>query len=236
MSTLKVLKNGECRNMNNKNGLTFGQRFKIFLKKNGFAIAVTACAVCLVVALAITAVIRTNQNKLLNIDIEQPAVENGGQEDVMTDVPKQEMTPVASDEVLTFIMPVKNYTIGTNFVNDDVVYNKTMNEWTTHEGVDFITTSPEGVVAVADGVVESVEYDSLEGTIIIIKHTEGLKSVYKSLSQNVEVSVGQEVKAGDVIGETGVSASNEMSVGNHLHFEVLENGISVNPFDYIVDK
>ena len=56
--------------MKNKNGLTFGQRFKIFLKKNGFALAVTACAIMLVVALAVTAIVKTNQNKLLNIDID----------------------------------------------------------------------------------------------------------------------------------------------------------------------
>ncbi len=222
--------------MKNKNGLTFGQRFKIFLKKNGFAITVTACAVFLVVALAVTAVIKTNQNKLLNMDIDPPMVENGGQDDVMADIPQQEMKPVASDDVLTFIMPVKNYTIGTNFVNDDVVYNQTMNEWSTHEGIDFVTANPEAVVATADGVVESVEYDPLEGTIIIIRHTDELKSVYKSLSQNVEVSVGQEVKAGDVIGETGTSASSEAGIGNHLHFEMLENDTKVNPFDFISDK
>ena len=222
--------------MKNKSGLTFGQKFKIFLKKNGFALAVTACAIMLVVALAVTAIIKTNQNKLLNIDIaptDNPVIE---QEAPVVDVPKQEFQPVASDDVLTFVMPVKNYTIGTEFVNDDVVYNETMNEWATHEGVDFVTSQQESVMATADGVVESIEYTPLEGTTIIIRHSEELKSVYKSLSENVEVEVGQEVKAGDVIGSTGTSASGEASLGNHLHFELLENDVLVNPFDYISDK
>lgn len=221
--------------MKNKNGLTFGQRFKIFLKKNGFALAVTACAIMLVVALAVTAIIKTNQNNLLNIDIE-PTEENVQQEDAVTEMPKEEMAPVTSDNVLTFIVPLKNYTIGNNFVNDNVVYNPTMNEWTTHEGVDFITESSESVMATADGVVESIEYSPLEGTTIIIKHTDEIKSVYKSLSEDVEVEVGKELKAGEVIGSTGTTASKESSIGCHLHFEILENGVRVNPFNYISDK
>lgn len=222
--------------MKNKNGLTFGQRFKIFLKKNGFALAVTACAIMLVVALAVTAIIKTNHNKLLNIDIEPSQNPSQSQDVVAPDVPNQETEPVTSDNILTFVMPLKTYTIGEAFVNDDVVYNATMNEWSTHEGIDFITEKPESVMSTADGVVESIDYSTLEGTIIIIRHTDEIKSVYKSLSENVEVQVGQEVKAGDIIGETSTTASSEAGVGNHLHFEILENNVKVNPFDYISDK
>ena len=222
--------------MKNKNGLTFGQRFKIFLKKNGFALAVTACAIMLVVALAVTAIVKTNQNKLLNIDIDSNLNSDQNQEVLMPDIPAKDMEAVASDDVLSFIMPVKNYTMGESFVNDNVVYNSTMNEWSTHEGVDFVTEKSESVMSTADGVIESVDYSALEGTIIIIKHTDEIKSVYKSLSENVEVEVGQYVKAGDIIGETSTSASSESGIGNHLHFEILENNIKVNPFDYIMDK
>jgi murein DD-endopeptidase MepM/ murein hydrolase activator NlpD len=222
--------------MKNKNGLTFGQRFKIFLKKNGFALAVTACAIMLVVALAVTAIVKTNHNKLLNIDIDSNPNLNQGQEVLMPDIPNNEMESVASDDVLSFIMPIKNYTMGESFVNDNVVYNSTMNEWSTHEGIDFVTEAPESVMSTADGVVESVDYSALEGTIIIIKHTDEIKSVYKSISENVEVEVGQYVKAGDIIGETSTSASRESGIGNHLHFEILENNVKVNPFDYIMDK
>ena len=222
--------------MKNKNGLTFGQRFKIFLKKNGFALAVTACAIMLVVALAVTAIVKTNHNKLLNIDIDSNLNSDQNQEVLMPDIPAKDMEAVASDDVLSFIMPVKNYTMGESFVNDNVVYNSTMNEWSTHEGVDFVTEKPESVMSTADGVVESIDYSALEGTIIIIKHTDEIKSVYKSLSENVEVEVGQSVKAGDIIGETSISSSSESGIGNHLHFEILENNIKVNPFDYILDK
>ena len=226
----------ECRIMKNKNGLTFGQRFKIFLKKNGFALAVTACAIMLVVALAITAIIKTNHNKLLNIDIEPTQNPSQTQDVLVPELPKQEAEPVTSDNVLTFVMPVKNYNMGETFVNDNVVYNGTMNEWATHEGIDFVTEARESVMSTADGVIESIDYSTLEGTIIIIRHTDTIKSVYKSLSENVEVQVGQEVKAGDIIGETSTSASSEAGIGNHLHFEILENEVRVNPLDYISDK
>lgn len=225
--------------MKNKSGLTFGQRFRIFLKKNSFALAVTGCAILLVVALAVTAIVRTNQNNILDMEggEEQQQQVNIPQEgNVSVDPPKQNIEAVTSDNILTFVMPLKDYTIGTDFVNDDMVYNKTLNEWSAHVGVDFVTQNPENVMATADGVVESVSYSTLDGTIIVIKHTDEIKSVYKSLAQDVEVVAGQEVKAGDIIGMTSTSASSEAGLGNHLHFEILENDVAVNPFDYIGDK
>ena len=224
--------------MKNKKGLTYGQRFRIFLKKNSFALAVTGCAILLVVALAVTAVVRTNQNKILDMEGggEQQQIDIPQEGNVSVDPPKQNVEAVTSDNILTFVMPLKNYTIGTDFVNDDVVYNKTLNEWSAHVGVDFVTQNPESVMATADGVIESVSYSTLEGTTIVIKHTDEIKSVYKSLAQDVEVVAGQEVNAGDIIGMTSTSASSEAGLGNHLHFEILENDVAVNPFDYIGDK
>lgn len=221
--------------MKNKDGLTFGKRLKIYIRKNAFTLAVSGCAVVLVVALAITAIVKTNQRKLQNAKLlESNKTEQGATE--IKNNNNEGVLPSSSDDYMTFVMPVQNYKIGSAFVNDNVIYNETMNEWTTHVGVDFVTESVQDVLAIADGKVESVNYSPLEGTIVEIKHSDELVSVYKSLSADVAVKVGDEVKAGDKIGYTSQTAQSESKIGNHLHLELLENGKNVNPFDYLSDK
>lgn len=221
--------------MKNKDGLTFGKRLKIYIRKNAFTLAVSGCAVVLIVALAITAIVKTNQRKLQNTKLlESNKTEQGATE--IKNNNNEGVLPSSSDDYMTFVMPVQNYKIGSAFVNDNVIYNETMNEWTTHVGVDFVTEGIQDVLAIADGKVESVNYSPLEGTIIKIKHSDELVSVYKSLSSDVAVKAGDEVKAGDKIGLTSQTAQSESKIGNHLHLEMLENGKNVNPFDYLSDK
>jgi len=56
---------------------------------------------------------------------------------------------------------------------------------------------------------------------------------YSNLDNSLEVEQGQSVKAGDVIGKIGNTALFEISDGDHLHFEVLNNGKYVNPAQYV---
>lgn len=220
--------------MKNKDGLTFGKRLKIYIRKNAFTLAVSGCAVLLVVALAVTAIIRTNQRRMRDVNpFDESRVEQGSNDDNQN---RDDVKPSSSDNMLSFVMPVQNYQIGSTFVNDNVVYNETMNEWTTHVGVDFVTDGVQDVLAIADGTIESIKYSPLEGTIVAIKHSDELVSVYKSLASDVEIEVGDMVKAGDKIGTTSTTAQNESKLGSHLHLELLENGKNINPFDYLSDK
>nr|AIA90456.1 peptidase_M23 [uncultured Thermoanaerobacter sp.] len=81
------------------------------------------------------------------------------------------------------------------------------------------------------GEVTRVEQVPLVGTVVEITHSEGLKTVYNSLTE-VAVSAGDEVKQGDVIAKAG---RNEIGkdLGVHLHFEVHENDQPVNPVEFL---
>lgn len=86
------------------------------------------------------------------------------------------------------------------------------------------------VKSVLDGTVVDVKEDKLLGKIVEIKHSNDLISVYQSLSE-VTVTKDTVVKQGDVIGKSGTSTiSNEL--GNHLYFELIVKGTTVNPEQY----
>ncbi|MDZ7374875.1 MAG: M23 family metallopeptidase [candidate division KSB1 bacterium] len=104
-----------------------------------------------------------------------------------------------------------------------------------HDGVDLAAPQGTQVFAAADGVVESVAARSSlspgYGREVIINHGFGFKTRYAHLSR-VLVQPGQKVSRWDVIGLVGQTGR---ATGPHLHYEVLVNGLPVNPLDYILD-
>lgn len=104
-----------------------------------------------------------------------------------------------------------------------------------HNGVDLKADS-SNVKAPADGVVEvgEIRNDACGGTIII-SHAGGFKTGFCHM-QKINVTAGQQVKQGDVIGISGGGANDVghgRSDGRHLHFTLRKDGQLVNPIDYI---
>lgn len=141
-----------------------------------------------------------------------------------------ETVPVANT---TFVVPIKNATIAKDYSASELQYNATLKQWEIHKAIDFIAGEDLNVYAVSDGTVSNVYTNYLEGTVVEISHKEGLVSVYKSLNKDVNVSVGDKVGAGDVIGKVAESMAQELNTGAHLHFEMVKNGNKVNPNDYL---
>ena len=97
---------------------------------------------------------------------------------------------------------------------------------TNHKGTDIGRvgyTSP--VYASKSGTVIVSQYSSSYGNYVAISHGPGNTTLYAHMSSR-SVSVGDYVNQGDVIGITGSTGN---STGPHLHFEVTENGVRVNP-------
>ena len=97
---------------------------------------------------------------------------------------------------------------------------------TNHKGTDIGRvgyTSP--IYASKAGTVIVSQYSSSYGNYVAISHGPGNTTLYAHMSSR-KVSVGQYVNQGDVIGITGSTGN---STGPHLHFEVTENGVRVNP-------
>ena len=94
-----------------------------------------------------------------------------------------------------------------------------------HTGVDFIAASGSEILAAAGGVVAAAEIHPEYGKMIDIDHDNGLTTRYAHLSKMV-VEVGDVVLKGQRIGALGQSGR---ATGPHLHFEVRENSVPLNP-------
>ena len=105
------------------------------------------------------------------------------------------------------------------------------NTYIQNTGIDYISTNTFDIVSVLDGTVVTVKEDELLGKIIEIKHDNGLITSYQSLSE-ITVQENDKIKQGQVIGKSGTNKLDK-EIGNHLHFEIYENGSSVNPINYL---
>jgi len=106
-----------------------------------------------------------------------------------------------------------------------------------HNGVDLATASGTPVSSPADGevIVANINGNSMCGGTIRIKHANNIITGYCHIKQ-VDVSTGDQVKQGQVIGLSGGGA-NDIGKGNstgpHLHFTVTVNNEVVDPAEYI---
>ena len=105
------------------------------------------------------------------------------------------------------------------------------NTYLQNTGIDYIGQNAFEVISILDGTITSVRNDEALGGIIEIQHSNGYVSSYQSLKE-VRVKKGDIVTQGQVI---GLSGENEMDkdLGNHLHFEIYDNGQAVNPENYL---
>ena len=114
-----------------------------------------------------------------------------------------------------------------------LMWNPTMQDWRTHDGIDIAAELGTQVKAAANGRVADVYEDDLCGTTVVLTHQNGLQSIYSNLAAAPAVSIGDAVGVGQVIGAVGDTALGEAGQVCHLHFGMALNGESVDPADYL---
>ncbi|MBE7086857.1 MAG: M23 family metallopeptidase [Clostridiales bacterium] len=207
------------------------QKFSEFIKRNSayFVLALCIIAVGLSITFAVINAPNLSENGSGAIDVVDPTPE-GPSDPVVDPTPSEPSTPVV--ETITFIMPVASPE-RTSVYSDTLVFNGTLGRYSSHSGIDFFADEGTPVYAVYGGVIESVTNDVIKGVTVIIDHGKGLKTLYNSLADGIEIEVGQVVAKGDIIGEVSTSNRQEYKDGAHLHFEVFENGESIDPVKYL---
>lgn len=97
-------------------------------------------------------------------------------------------------------------------------------------GVSYGLEEQFEVLSILDGRVKEIKEDDILGNSITIEHDNGIISIYQSIT-DITVKEGDEVKQGNVIAKS--SNSNISSdLGNHLYFELVIDGVNVDPEDY----
>lgn len=147
-----------------------------------------------------------------------------------------ENTTVVENQVavkeLEFQAPVAGEIIK-DFAIDNLIYSTTLEEWTTHSGIDIKAEKTSVVAAAETGTVESIKNDPRFGLTIIISHENGFKTIYSNLLTTEFVSENEVVEKGQTIATVGETASFEVADESHLHFEIYKDGTPVNPTIYL---
>ena len=209
-----------------KKGMSKEKKFYLF--------TAIGCAVTLV-AIILVAVLLPTQNSVDDPTLNKPSssLGNSASEDP-GDSTGQDSSGSNEPVINTpegMMMPVETVSVMNDF---GFYHNKTLNNYYEHKGVDFTAEVGTEVLAVDDGVVESIYKDDvLTGTEITVDHGDGVKTVYRFIDVGEDLTVGTSVKRGDVIGTVAEATGEEYKDGAHLHFEIKKDGKQVDPATYL---
>lgn len=155
---------------------------------------------------------------------EAMSVQSAAQEDISGEV--------SGETVLQTALPVSGNAIS-DYAMDCLSYNETTRDWRIHNGIDLAAESGESVCAAADGTVYTTYEDDSLGYTVVIRHDGGYTTRYSSLSEDLCVQAGDEVKLGQTIGYASDTALVETVMGSHVHFSVSCQDESIDPADFL---
>lgn len=147
-----------------------------------------------------------------------------------TVLPVAVQTASAASEPMQEPIPAWSTHISSTFGERD---NPTADGEEFHTGLDLAMPTGTEIRAAQDGVVTCAEIsDTGYGNHVILQHDGGLSTLYGHCSELL-VQGGQQVMRGDVIALVGSTGN---STGPHVHFEVMENGVEVDPVPYLTQN
>lgn len=152
----------------------------------------------------------------------------------ITNVPDERNdTTTTTEPLLTveFAFPLKGSTIK-EFSKNELVKNKTTEDWRIHKGIDIKGASGDRINAIDNGVVTELVHNAIWGTIVTIDHGNGFVAEYYGLRKDSTVKPGDEVKKNGKVGLLD-EIPIEKSDGIHLHLELYKDGIAVSPSEYL---
>ena len=156
----------------------------------------------------------------------EPAVEPAAASTVQVSAPAAVTQPV-------YALPVRESEILREYSGDELIPDETMGDWRTHNGVDFLSDEGDEVLAVLAGSVERIYTDMMLGNCVVIDHGAGLKSLTCGLAAAEGIKEGMTVSAGQTIGRAGNTMATESALPCHVHLEMTENGLLIDPMSIL---
>ena len=140
----------------------------------------------------------------------------------------KELTRPHKDADITILRSYYDYKADAASQEKSLIYYE--GTYLQSSGVSYGRNDIFEVVSIKDGTVTEVKEDELLGNIVQIKHNDDTVSIYQSLSE-VIVEKDEIVTRGQTIAKSGTS-NVEKDLGNHVHFELIVSGNTVNPEEY----
>lgn len=141
--------------------------------------------------------------------------------------PTQIIKPYVDDNVK---ISIPYYNINDSDTNQQSALIYYENIYMPSTGILYTSDNEFNVVAVLDGTIKDIKDDPIMGKIVEIEHNKKLSTIYQSLG-NVNVSVGQQITQGEIIGISGHNNIVENSKFS-LNFEVYKDSELINPQDF----
>lgn len=179
--------------------------------------------------------IAVNTSKIEENVIEQRNVakaETSVVNEATVDTSSTKVEEAPNEEMIALSKPVEGEVIK-DYASDTLVYSNTLEEWTTHFGIDYVAEKTSVVKAAASGTIKSIKNDPRYGLTVVIEHENGFTTMYANLLSTEFIQVGETVEQGQTIATVGNTATFEIADETHLHFEVLKDGVNVNPNLYL---
>ncbi len=137
----------------------------------------------------------------------------------------------AQNEEKFFTAPLSGG-IGMDFSMGIPVFSETLQDYRTHNGVDFKGVKGDSVKTVSEGTVTSVQKNAVWGNTVTIDHGDGIVSSISGLADEALISTGAKVYDGTIIGIIG-EIPVEKEEDSHIHLEMRVNGKLADPMEIL---
>lgn len=134
--------------------------------------------------------------------------------------------PASSSAAAASVQPFSGRILNA-YSGDELVYNKTLGDWRTHNGVDYAAKAGEKIASPVAGKVTLAETDGSWGPVVAIEDASGRTWRVCGVA-DPKVKQGQSVSAGDTLGTVG-SVSCECAEESHIHLEVKQGEKFLDP-------
>ena len=142
------------------------------------------------------------------------------------------LTRPYKDNDITVLRTYYDYKADSTSQENSLIYYE--GTYLQSSGVSYGRSEIFEVVSIKDGTVIDVKDDELLGKTVQIKHNDDTISIYQGLSEYV-VEKDEIVVRGQTIGKSGTS-NVEKDLGNHVHFELIVSGNTINPEEYFLQN
>lgn len=203
------------------------ERFSDFINHRGFAVITTIC----IGVITGTAVWTDQKHEVPYTAPTPPVINDVSAAHLMQESLYEAATPILQNTPAPFQWrsPLDELIVVQEFNDQVLKRSQDTGIWQVHDGIDLKAEPGDKVYAMEAGTVVLTDDSNTDSIVVQIAHSDGYMVIYNGLSALSAIRAGDQVHIGQTLGFAGGIVSAESSLGSHIHLEVLQDGIPVDP-------